>query len=194
MDINHVKIFEKGLNHLEKYNEKTDLYKIKKNYIIFRGTKHNSEYRKLLTVEPEIHAHNENALIHRGFYNIYNSIRNDLFNQIDLSLPLYIIGFSLGGCLATIFSYELLELHLFNNITVFTIGSPFCVNLYISNVINKNICFYRIENKYDLMPVLFNCYRKYHKPGKLIKIDKPHLSVITVHYLSTYMKYMRDLC
>jgi predicted lipase len=198
------KLFENLISHLvsfDKSNEKYyEIHNIDndKIYIVFRGTNGRNEFLTDIQIIQKPYLYNENARIHSGFYDLYNKIRNQLLNELKLSTNnfekyIYITGHSLGASLATILSFELIELNLTNKITIYTIGMPYSINPYISDVL-KEIEFYRIENEFDELTNFFtSCiiYKNYtdfySKPGILISFQE-NISFLKNHSIETYYK------
>jgi len=121
-------------------------------FITFRGTtslddwKHDVDTR---TVNPK-----DNIRIHKGFYDQYMSVKNQIYGAIRniYIANIYISGHSLGGALAYVCA---VDIHLATknpNINVLTIGSPRPGNKDFANYFNINIKHsVRYKNKGDII-------------------------------------------
>ena len=168
-------------------------------YIVIRGTSTTSEfYHDIQIVQTDF----GEGRVHTGFYLIYNKIKDDVFHILKRLLTqttkIYIIGHSLGGALGILLSYDLYRQYN-NDILLYTLATPYCINKDISNVL-KNITIYRIENEYDELCRFFTnsivhsgIIDTYWKPGSLI-IFKENIGFMQNHDLITYFnniqKYM----
>lgn len=85
--------------------------------IAFTGTVSIAEWRSDFDYEQvppiALNGYQDGVLVHRGFYNIYMTIRNKLWDWWDNNShwvkTLYITGHSLGGALSTICGYDFAE-------------------------------------------------------------------------------------
>lgn len=99
-----------------------------------------------------------NILIHRGFLEIYNDIKEDIMTTIlSLNIPkttnIIISGHSLGASLATITSFDLAFTGF--NIYTYVFASPKVGNIEFANSVTNNInqkCFFRFTNECDVIP------------------------------------------
>lgn len=135
-------------------------------WIVFRGTADKLEWRHDLQFNQNM-LKDLNLNCHSGFLEIYKSFRADVketLNGIEniADCKILLCGYSLGGALATISSFELSK--LYDNIYVYVFGCPrVCESVPIS-------CksFWRINNTEDIikdipLPIMPN----------LKKVDKP---------------------
>lgn len=97
------------------------------------------------------------CVIHRGFYNGYNTISATVKSQIQLIIskyrnaPIYVTGHSLGGALAVVAG---LDLHsTFSNVNkLYTFGQPRVGNLALSNYIGAQFPdAYRVIHYADMV-------------------------------------------
>lgn len=92
----------------------------------------------------------KNIQVHRGFYNDYMVIRDELYSLFPLKNNIIILtGHSYGGAIATLFSYDL-TLRNISSVLI-TFGKPRTGNSYFSSNIKNH---YRITHKEDIVPHL----------------------------------------
>jgi len=138
--------------------------------ISFSGTKYLSEWvddADFRQISPNFY-NDSKILIHRGFYSMYNSTRDDLFNTIKNNITentlIILTGHSLGGCLAAISYVDILKnlqsLPFYSTIKsyLYTFGSPRVGNNDFANFINNNndkdfFVSYRVANTEDVIPI-----------------------------------------
>ena len=132
-------------------------------WLIFRGTGSKHEWRKNFEVEqiPFLSTHStqildKQILVHRGFYNIYTSIRKHLLQNIkpylQKNIPIYITGHSMGAALATLATLELsqfpnIHLHTYTFATPRVGNNAFKIALTNNNVHS----FFQIVNLTDIV-------------------------------------------
>jgi len=146
--------------------------------IAFRGTQGNKEI-----------LHDLNAVItkpiHRGFFNIFNSIKDDLkqlinnaqlMNNVDnKNIKIYITGHSLGGALA-ILSADFLMNYKFS-VDVYTFGSPRMGSFKFKKDFEQKLdatnssCF-RLGRWNDVIVYLPPKFMEYKHVGVLIKLNE----------------------
>ena len=119
--------------------------------LAFRGTE-----QKLADFKTDLKAElikapdaNTEELIHKGFYEAFNSVRKEVDRDLgkDKDLPLYVTGHSLGGALAIVATRFIAKDSLG---ACYTFGSPRVGNLDMSLVFRTPI--YRIVNSSDIVP------------------------------------------
>jgi triacylglycerol lipase len=96
-------------------------------------------------------------LVHRGFYNIYESVRDQIFNIVvkHTFSQIIVSGHSLGGALATLCAIDLYEpnktgedIFLFNE----TFAAPRVGNVAFANIVDGYLKYqYRVYNTEDLV-------------------------------------------
>lgn len=142
--------------------------------IAFSGTKYLSEWiddANFTQTNPSFY-NDKNIYIHSGFYSMYNSMRNELFETLNKIITkenttFVSIGHSLGGCLAAICYVDILKnLNTLPkndsiNTYLYTFASPRVGNIDFANYINennytlsnnkRNIAF-RVLNTEDIIP------------------------------------------
>jgi len=127
--------------------------------IAFRGTdsyKDNESDQDLYQIEYPFAENVGNT--HRGFTCIYQSARNELFTELMKLSPnkrLLITGYSLGGALAVLAAFDITVNSDFDNLSVYTFGSPRVADpefAYRYNQIVKRS--FRIYNVHDIIPTL----------------------------------------
>lgn len=101
-----------------------------------------------------LHNSREEVLVHRGIYNIYNSVRSALLtmigSQLRPGLELVISGHSLGGALAQLCALEL----AYYRPIVYTFGAPMIFNPIGGALFDVLVPqAYRVCNIADLVPI-----------------------------------------
>ena len=115
-------------------------------------------------------------LIHRGFLEIYNDIKEDIMTTIlSLNIPktsnIFISGHSLGASLATIASFDLAFTGF--NIYSYVFASPKVGNIeFAKSVTNNNNqkCFFRFTNECDVIPAF-----PFSVQGNIKNINEPYI-------------------
>jgi len=117
-----------------------------------------------------------NCLVHKGFLDLYNSIRDDVFRafydsysnlpQVESGRKIIVSGHSLGAAISTLFTFYLTQTHGLK-VTQFSFGSPRIGNKDFSEAYAKlaGAETYRVVHNKDIVPhlppVLFGYY---HEP------------------------------
>jgi len=173
-DINNFKSQYKYCSELSKevYDIKPDIINVKSDtqlkiqsfnnslYICFRGTSSFLDWKTNLNFKLSKYTkNNEEFKLHSGYYNSYMSIKLPLINYLkNYSYDnIYITGHSLGGSLATICSFDLIDHSDFinKNITCITFGAPRIGNKQFMKLYRKyNISIHRIVISSDPVPKL----------------------------------------
>lgn len=103
---------------------------------------------------------------HKGFTDIYLSLREQIFQLLALippELPLFITGHSLGGALATLAAVDIATNTIFSSPIVYTFGAPRVGDPSFVKYYNYTVpIHWRIQNKYDIVPHLPTLV--YHSP------------------------------
>lgn len=91
----------------------------------------------------------QNILIHDGFNNIYNEIKDELLKTIkSIKLNNVIIsGHSLGAAVSVLFALDIST----NNKVVYNFGCPRIGNEDFSDLVDKNISVFRLFNDSDIV-------------------------------------------
>lgn len=143
---------------------------------------------------------------HRGFTCIYQSARNELFTEL-MKLPtnkrLLITGYSLGGALAVLAAFDMTVNTDFENLSVYTFGSPRVADpefAYQYNRIVKNSM--RIFNVHDIIPTLpaeaypppFTAKGLYYRHvNKMYPVSFQLNSIARNHYIGCYFNSISRL-
>jgi len=124
--------------------------------IVFIGTESMKEWRydfEVSQVNPtELNGYQDGMLVHKGFYEIYSQIRNNI--KIPSKAKIFITGHSLGGGLSTLCTFDLQSIKNNNyNIYHYNFASPRVGNKMFVDRFNK-IAHYtiRINNTEDIIP------------------------------------------
>lgn len=116
-----------------------------------------SDFQYQQVPPTEINNYTEGVLVHKGFYNIYMSIRDKLWewwkeNYFWVEM-LYITGHSLGGALSTICSFDFADVISYP--VHYAFASPRCGNPNFARIFNKIVpTSLRINNTCDVVPQL----------------------------------------
>lgn len=102
-----------------------------------------------------LNGYEENILCHRGFYNIYMSIRSVLWawwqENRHLINSLYITGYSLGGALSTLCAFDFAD----ENPIHYSFGAPRSGNVAYADLFDRRVpTSLRINNTEDIIPQL----------------------------------------
>lgn len=139
--------------------------------------------------------------VHRGFYNIYSSVRDNLIkaiNKFNTRTQFYnwiVSGHSLGGALATLCAFDLYE-HFSSPPQLYTAGQPRVGNKEFSIILNDNLpTAYRITNNSDIITdlppaVLFG--NNWEHAFKAVSFSK-NLKSYTKNHTTAYKNYLRNI-
>jgi len=169
---------KKGKYNLIEYFDKNDSQAMlvqdnkKNNWFVFRGTEPDT-ISDLLT---DIKIRKENigiGEVHRGFWNAFKNISDEI-DEVNCKLDtIYITGHSLGGALAT-----LCAIHFVFNLGIkpkgiYTFGSPRVGDKEFARNYNMNLkdITYRIVNNCDIVTRIPIRLTGYSHVGQLIYID-----------------------
>ncbi|MFF3021303.1 lipase family protein [Gottfriedia sp. NPDC057948] len=184
--------------------------------IAFRGTdsyKDNESDQDLYQVEYPF-AENVGKT-HRGFTCIYQSARNEIISELlklSTEKRLLITGYSLGGALAVLCSYDIAVNTDFENPFVYTFGSPRVADpefAYRFNQIVRNSV--RVFNEHDIIPTLpaeaypppFTAKGLYYRHvNNMYPVNFQLNSIARNHYIGCYFntlsrmnsEFTSDLC
>lgn len=136
--------------------------------ISFTGTELLSEWKsdfQYQQVAPTVlNGYEDGVLVHKGFYNIYITVRDQLWNWWNENSSwvqtLYITGHSLGGGLSTICAYDFAHVLLNSNCPEkfpihYSFAAPRSGNVKYAELFNKRLpTSLRINNSEDLVPQL----------------------------------------
>lgn len=159
--------------------------------IIFAGTNEKKDWRTNLDFRR--HYLNKNEYIHKGVFKTYTKSSEEIYNEIKKLKfnRLIIIGHSLGGYLAQILGYDLLEKYRIKS-TIFIYGSGLVISKKIQKNLWKNsIIIFEIVLKYDIVPNLLKLiYPSYYSIKMKIK-DRSYICEIKKNHLMN--KYIESL-
>lgn len=136
--------------------------------IVFSGTAFTSEFIEDFNYSqvPPAGLHNLNApgldpLVHKGFYEIYMSIRNQIFQIINArgglgSYTQFIVtGHSLGGALSTLAAIDLYNPSNADVLIHYSFASPRVGNIAFAQIFNSLVTeSRRVYNTEDIVPTL----------------------------------------
>jgi hypothetical protein len=137
--------------------------KSEKVVISFTGTEYISEWQSDFQYEQIaptlLNGYENGVLVHRGFYDIYISIRNQLWGWWNENYTwvknFYITGHSLGGALSTICGYDFAD--VFDEIKPihYSFAAPRSGNVDYATIFNQRLpTSLRINNTEDVVPQL----------------------------------------
>lgn len=148
-------IENQGSKALQGYDKYTNTI-----FTSFRGSSNIHNWLENIRVKKIAPYVNASINVENGFYNAYNYIKSQLFdNLIKLqnkykTSDLLITGHSLGAAMSTLMTYDILTIYTDYNIKYFiNFGSPRVGNKDFVNSFNSyNINSYRITHYYDVVP------------------------------------------
>ena len=148
--------------------------KYKMNFIGFRGSSNIKNWITNIQFDI-IYPYGESIGIEKGFYNLFCSLKNDIYNDINLLVDknnnnnIIITGHSLGGAISTLLSFDVLYNNLPYNVYLITFGSPRVGNKNFVEYFNKyKIYSKRITHYYDIVPHLPQSFLNYqHIPNEI---------------------------
>lgn len=134
----------------------------KKVYIVFRGTRNNSEWYN--NSYGELVNWNESQIkVHRGFFDIYNSFKQDLklaLNDIESYEEICFTGHSLGGALSTLAIFDIANIVIGQKqpikLVQYAFGMPRVGNKFFADFFQSkiNLKCYQLVNRFDIVPLL----------------------------------------
>ena len=150
-------------------------------------------------IELKIFGDNVKPLIHKGFMEIYMSLREEILDTLrkrHSNKPIIVSGHSLGAAISTIAGLDLAR----NNysVVVYNYASPRIGDQVLSDLINNNVKVFRVVNTADVIPNLplsvtpnFEDVDKpynYTHCGILKTFTDNWLSILNNHLIPIYMK------
>ena len=166
----------------------------------FTGTFFNSEWLDDLDVAQvpptKLHNYKPGQLVHRGFYNIYETIQDQLrnFYRLHKIKQLYITGHSLGGILSILASFDFASIQRKATLLNYSFAAPRGGNPLFTQTFNKLVpTAIRVANTEDPIPTTPPPYNNgvyYNQVNRLVSFTKnlgPNTHVIS--YLCFLPKY-----
>lgn len=126
--------------------------------VSFPGTITPSEWfddADLVQVPPVgLGSYQPGSLVHRGFYNIYQGLREELRTTLAglPAAPIIFSGHSLGGALATLAYYDLAP--AYQGALLYTFGAPRVGNPAFATTLDQGTRIFRYFNTEDAIPSL----------------------------------------
>lgn len=133
---------------------------LQSHFISFRGTSDINNWISDIETRIIYPYFDKRIGVHRGLYYEYLLYKERLVSYVHgltVNDLLIITGHSAGSALASLFAYDLVTegLFLYNNITLFTFGSPrFGNKEFVKSFVSFDIKYYRITYKKDIVPHL----------------------------------------
>ena len=127
--------------------------------VVFSGTIYPSEWyddANIKQIAPtNLGNYSDGVLVHDGFYEIYNSMR-DAIQKLLIELPptkqFIISGHSLGAALATLCYFDLQSTH--HSTILYSFAAPRVGNIPFASFLSQQSQIYRVFNTEDLIPDL----------------------------------------
>lgn len=144
-----------GVRAIQGYDSKNSVI-----FTVFRGSSNFQNWIDNIQIS-KLSPYNDTTIsVEKGFYKAYEYVEIDLLKNIhSLSLKYLtnnniIAGHSLGGALATLLSYTIVNNYShYNIISLFTYGSPRVGNKnFVKSFTGYNISSYRVTHYYDMVP------------------------------------------
>ena len=186
-------VYDKSINFSRSYYNKSL-------YICFKGTSNLNDWKTNLNLKlVKYQKNNIDFYVHNGYYNQYNNIKYKLYNYLIYNKVNYdniiICGHSLGGALANICAFDIVDKPFIHNKNVIcvTFGSPRIGDKNFVNLYNSfNISTHRIVISGDPVPKLpLNGYYLHVCSSIFFKDDKiyikPNKAYIAIKRLFIYL-------
>ncbi len=113
---------------------------------------------QLLESQPTAVQHSSGIRVHRGFYELYQRIRDQLTPYLATAQTVVFVGHSMGGALANIAALDTaLNLPLVKDVRVYTFGAPRTGNVEFANALDQAPVltqFFEMQNTSDVIPTL----------------------------------------
>ncbi len=124
-------------------------------WLCLRGTQGEEEWKQNLMIEQVNGAPHFQGLIHKGFLNIYNNIKNQLFGILEKEAHknLYIVGHSLGSALAQLLLADASFVTPFFTKQLYIFGAPRIGNSVFTQS-QSDMDIYRFVNYADIVTLL----------------------------------------
>lgn len=160
------------MNDKGTYIKNTFFYSSSLNMLIisFAATKSLDEWIANLDYETRkpSFTNDEKVKAHDGYLSMYEGIRDNIQLVIndtcDENTVLVMTGHSLGGGLASICFYDIVEHNIVKNSLLYTFGSPRIGNPEFAEKITDTNCSYRIANTEDVITSVPFPITHIHKP------------------------------
>lgn len=173
---------EEGLDCYLKKNNRTLI-------IIFVGTNEKKDWKTNLDFCR--HYFNKNEYIHKGVFKTYTKSSKEIFKELEKIEfnKIIIIGHSLGGYLAQVLGYDLLEKYRIKS-TIFIYGSGLIISKEIQRKLWKsNVIIFEIILKCDIVPNLLKLiYPSYYSIKMKIKEESNICKIKENHLMNKYIE------
>jgi triacylglycerol lipase len=146
----------------------------------------------------------KNPLVHQGFFNVYNAVKDGILDNIPGNTRNIIVtGHSLGSAVAVLIGLILKKTHSAINTRVVTYACPRVGNEDLANIVDATIEHIRIVNNSDAVPGLPAAVSPnklnppspwlYYHSGTPITFNLNWQSVVNNHMIPVYMKFINQL-
>ena len=146
-------------------------------YLAFRGTEDMLDILADVDVRP--HQISSTITVHRGFYEQFSAIADDLMSEINTIIKntsisdIWVTGHSLGGALATITALHLSQLYPYIIVRCHTFGCPRVGNKEFDDTFNKHVNEnWRVINIDDPVPMIPLSFRFSHVAKNTLCLGK----------------------
>ena len=144
-----------------------------------------------------------NALVHQGFFNVYNDVKDDILSNIPNNIQnIIVVGHSLGSAVAVLIGLILKKSHPLINTRVITYACPRIGNKELVDMIDSNVEHIRIVNNSDAVPNLPSAVSPnklnppipwlYYHSGTPITFNLNWQSVLNNHLIPVYMEFINN--
>lgn len=167
------------------------------NLIVFRGTSNPKEWIANFQASQSdyVQAGAKRGRVHTGFFRLYEQLSEQVrqvANRINLALPCFVVGHSLGGALATLATADLAQnAKLRNQLRLYSYAAPRVGDRafvqYLNTIVPNN---YRIINLADTVPMVppssLRGQEYYHAGQEWMFLDYAGGDMGTSHAVSLY--------
>lgn len=169
----------------------------KRVFVSFKGSNSISDLIEAANIMP---VETKYGLVHQGFWKQYQSIKNQLSDElakVDAAHHIYFTGHSMGGCIAMLCALDAMEWLSASTIRhCYMFGSPaFCNATMLENASTSLHDWFCVDLTRDLISqVPLNPLFVKPKPPYFIKLEGQGQSLIESHSCSTYYNEIKKRC
>jgi hypothetical protein len=146
----------------------------------------------------------KNPLVHQGFFNVYNAVKDDILDNIpNNTRNIIVVGHSLGSAVAVLIGIILKKTRSAINTRVVTYACPRVGNKDLADIVDATVEHIRIVNNSDAVPGLPAAVSPnklnppspwlYYHSGTQITFNLNWQSVINNHMIPVYMNFINQL-
>ena len=173
--------------------------------IAIRGTLSNEGWMSDIMFQQKpskVFNNNKDILVHRGFNDLYSSMRQQLikivyslYNSGEIN-RVVMTGHSLGASMALLAAYDISKIVGRNNIVLYTIGCPRTGNVNFAKELQKKYTHYRIQNMADIIPLVPPPYvygNEFSHTFPVYQIRNTKTSIAHNHTPYTYLQALNEI-